>query len=89
MDQNAAQIPFPQTFYLKVIFETAIPEEQREVELHQVFEKNSVPYDDITIKNSAKGNFISYSIRVLIINQAQMQEVYADIKKIKGVKVAM
>lgn len=89
MDNNEAQIPFPQTFYLKVIFDTAIPEFQREIDMGEVFDKHKVPFSDITVKNSAKGAYISYSIKVELVSHDQMQNMYADLKKISGVKVAM
>lgn len=89
MENTQSQIPFPQIFYLKVIFDTAIPEIQREIDMAEVFDKHMVPFSDITVKNSSKGAFISYSIKVELVSHDQMQNMYADLKKISGVKVAM
>jgi putative lipoic acid-binding regulatory protein len=89
MESISSELHFPQSFNLKVIFESVIPESQRVNSLMQVLEKNMVPYDDFTFKESSKKKYISYSIRILLISYDQMQDLYRDLKEVEGIKLAM
>jgi putative lipoic acid-binding regulatory protein len=83
------KIDFPITYVLKVVTSFIKTKEQHQKEIEDVFLRQKVPFDFLIAKKSSKETYISFSIRVTLINKLQMDHLYQDLGKLPGVKLAL
>ncbi len=86
---NRQSVNYPVKFDMKAIIETSIKEEESIKNIEKVLNKNKVPYEDFRMKPSSGGKYISYTVSVDIDGKKQLDDVYAELKKIPGLKFAL
>jgi len=82
-------VKYPVTFDLKAIVDASIKAEDSIAALEKVLKKHKVPFKDWRQKSSSGGKYTSYTVSVEILSQSQLEKVYADLKKVKGLKFAL
>lgn len=82
-------VNYPVKFDLKAIIDAKIKAEESIASLEKVFKKHKVPFENWRQKSSSGGKYISYTVSVEIFSQSQLEKVYADLKKVKGLKFAL
>ncbi|MDP2236300.1 MAG: DUF493 domain-containing protein [Bacteroidales bacterium] len=88
-ENGSKKIEFPITYVLKVITNFIKTKEQHQKEIEDIFLRQKVPFDFLIAKKSSKETYISFSIRVTLINKLQMDHLYQDLGKLPGVKLAL
>ncbi len=86
---GSKKIEFPITYVLKVITNFIKTKEQHQKEIEDIFHRQKVPFDFLIAKKSSKETYISFSIRVTLINKLQMDHLYQELGKLPGVKLAL
>ena len=87
-DLEGKEIEFPVTYKLKAVMIGA-DDNANMRKLGDVFTSLNIEHDYLVKKVSSKGSYVSYSYQVTINNREQMNALYADLKKIKGLKFAV
>jgi putative lipoic acid-binding regulatory protein len=83
------QIKFPVSFDLKVIMLT-VPDPQNSIaELELLLVQLKIPFKNWRHKPSGKGTYTSFTVRVDIVSQELMTKLYADLKTVPNVKMAL
>lgn len=83
------KLNFPVTYHLKAVLEASLGEEQDKKNLEIVFTSVKVPHLFLDSKPSAKGNYISYTYKVTLQDEQQLQRLYDDLKSVAGLKFAL
>lgn len=88
-NQNDPKIEFPVTFELKVVVETLVSLTETQQQLDIMLLRLAVANEYLGVKESGKGKFASHTIRVLLLNQEHLEELYSELKKLPGLKFAV
>lgn len=80
---------FPINFDLKVIMVSRGDDEEKRNKLKALLERLSIPHREWRSKKSSKGNYISISINVTINSRYVFDSLYADLRKLEGIKFAI
>lgn len=83
------QIKYPVHFDLKVIMGVEHNPKQQVEHIEKVLQALDIPYHNWRHKKSAKGNFISHTVAVTVDNQEQMHSLYAQLKTVPNIKMAL
>lgn len=84
-----AKIEFPVTFNLKAVLSNNVAESNHMLSLKQVFDNLNVTNSYIDKKRSGKGTYTSYNYKVTLVDKAQLEKLYADLKEVPGLKFAL
>ena len=82
-------VNYPVDFDLKVIIETIIDEDKSQENLEKLLSKLEVPFSNWRRRPSSAGKYISFTVSVGINSQELLDNLYADLKNIPGVKFAL
>lgn len=82
-------VKYPVKFDLKAIVDASIAPEETQKNLEKVLNQQKVPFSDWRTKSSSGGKYTSYTVSVDIENKEMLDTVYAEIKKVPGLKFAM
>ncbi|MFA8298848.1 MAG: DUF493 domain-containing protein [Hyphomicrobiales bacterium] len=83
------KINFPTSYDLKIIVDSKVEETITRKEFEEIASTLEVPNYGWTSKLSKAGNYTSYTTRVMIKDQEIMDNLYSDLKKITGLKMAI
>jgi len=83
------KILFPVIYDLKVIMDTLYPEEKHRNDLSKIFLELDIPFKNWRSKLSSKNTYVSLTVKVKIDSQENLEKLYAEIKKLDSVKVAI
>jgi putative lipoic acid-binding regulatory protein len=86
---GSKKLKFPVSYHLKAVLEASLGEEQDKKNLESVFISQKVPYSFIEQKPSSKGNYISYTYKVTLHNEQQLDALYNELKGVTGLKFAL
>ncbi len=86
---NTENLRFPVNFDLKVIMISRGDDEENRVKLRALLDRLSILYREWRSKKSSKGNYISISINVTISSRYIFDSLYADLRKLEGIKFAI
>jgi putative lipoic acid-binding regulatory protein len=87
--QQEPKIEFPVTFELKVVVETLVSILETQQQLDKMLLRLAVANEYLGVKESGKGKFASHTIRVLLLNQEHLNEMYSELKRLPGIKFAV
>ena len=87
MEKPQEKLIFPQNFDIKVIVAASVPIDESKANISQVFSKCKVVHSFVSVRSSAKGNYITYNID--LDSQEQMNAVYDGLKLVPGIKFAL
>jgi putative lipoic acid-binding regulatory protein len=82
-------VNYPVKFDLKAIIDASIKSEESIASLENIFKKHAVPFSNWRQKESSGGKYISYTVNVTVESQQVLENVYAALKMIKGLKFAI
>lgn len=82
-------IEFPVQYTLKAVFQVTGPGDRHESGLIAVLTELSVPFGNISRRNSGAGRYISYSVPVTVKDRDVYERLYQRIKGLEGVKFAL
>lgn len=88
-EQKPEQIEFPVTYILKVVLQLSNDSSKSEKEIETLLDRLKIPFSFLEARISSKQTYISHNIRVTLINKAQMDELYENLKQIPGIKFAL
>ncbi|MBE0639853.1 MAG: DUF493 domain-containing protein [Bacteroidales bacterium] len=80
---------FPLVFDLKVIVDNQHPEEYSRAHLRTLFSQLEIPNTNWRSRLSAEGKYISFTIEVFVKTDEMMKKLYADLKTLPGIKLAL
>lgn len=83
------EIPFPQSFDLKLIVEAAYPEEQTKDSIALSLARCGVEHSFVNVLASSKGRYLSYCYHVKVDSKQQMDCLYAEVRDVPGIKFAL
>jgi len=83
------EIPFPQSFDLKLIVEAAIPISDTKDAIELALARSGVDYAFVNTLASTKGRYLSYAYHVTVDSKQQMECVYAEVRDVPGIKFAL
>jgi len=86
---NRESLHFPVNYDLKVIMVSHGNDEKNRSKVKAILERLSIPNSDWRSKKSSKGNYISISINVTINSRYVFDSLYADLRKLEGIKFAI
>jgi putative lipoic acid-binding regulatory protein len=82
-------VNYPVTFDLKAIIEASIPREESIKSMEVLFAKYKVPFKDWREKPSSGNKYISFTVSVEVESKEILDNLYADLKKLPGLKFAL
>ena len=82
-------VKYPVKFDLKAIIDASIDAKESISSMEAIFKKFDVAFENWRQKSSSGGKYISYTVTIDIVNQKQLEDVYAELKKVKGLKFAL
>lgn len=83
------KLKFPLTFDIKVIVETLHPEEQSRAHLRAIFSRLGISSANWRSKLSAEGRYVSFTIEIVLTSEELMKNLYAELKTLPGIKLAL
>lgn len=83
------KLKFPVKYHLKAVLEASQGEETDKQNLETVFKSQGVSYSFEGHRPSSRGNYISYTYQVTLQSKAQLEKLYEELKKVKGLKFAL
>ena len=86
---NRESVNYPVKFDLKAIIEATIEKEKSIKNIEKVLKKYNLPYENWRTRPSSGGKYLSYTVSIEIQSKQELDEVYADLKKIPGLKFAL
>jgi len=86
---NRQSVNYPVKFDLKAIIDAKIEAKDSKSAMEAIFKKYKVPFSDWRQKSSSGGKYTSYTVSIEIQNQKELEDVYADLKKVAGLKFAL
>ena len=87
--EEEKKVIFPQNFDIKVIVEASVPIDESKANISQVFSKCKTVHSFVSVRSSAKGNYITYTYNIDLDSQEQMNAVYDGLKQVPGIKFAL
>lgn len=90
-DQNdeTPAVEYPINYNLKVVLDTKETTEIQQRNIELILEDVGVEYTFASTKQSSKGSYVSYTIKVRLDNREQMENLYARLKLLPGIKFAV
>ncbi len=82
-------LQFPLSFDLKVVVDNTLTATETIQFLDKLMLRLAVANEYLGFKESSKGNFISHTFRVLLLDHPHLQELYAELKTVPGIKFAV
>jgi putative lipoic acid-binding regulatory protein len=73
---KTAKLKFPVSFDLKVIMESGEDEENQEIIIN-VLNDLKIPFSNWDIRESSKGNYKRYSVKIVLITKKRMDDLYS------------
>ena len=89
MENPQEKLLFPQNFDIKVIVAASIPVEESKANISRVFSECKAVHSFVSVRSSAKGNYITYTYNIDIESQKQMDTVYDALKQVPAIKFAL
>jgi putative lipoic acid-binding regulatory protein len=86
---SGKKIEFPVTFQMKAVMTGTENDEVNKVKLEDVFIKQKVEYQYLDKKMSSKGAYTSYTYHITLVDREQMDNMYAALKDIKELNLAI
>lgn len=86
---GAEKIKFPVRFDLKVIMNTPEKHKTNINKLEFILKLEDIAFQNWRHKSSGKGTYTSYTVNVYIISQQKLEKLYAELKNIPEVKMAL
>lgn len=83
------KIIFPVNYDLKIIVQANNRHEDNRAMFEQVFVQLGISFLNWRHKESGKGKYTSYTVHVRILNESIMKNLYEELSKIPGVKMAI
>ena len=83
------KVKFPVSFDLKVIMLTQPDPQISIAELEQLLVQLEIPFKNWRHKPSGKGTYTSYTVKVDIVSRELMTKLYAQLRGIPNVKMAI
>ncbi|MFA8450769.1 MAG: DUF493 family protein [Bacteroidales bacterium] len=83
------KIKFPTSYIIKLIVDSKTPENISRSEFEKIATKLKVPYGGWTKKESSKGTYTSYSSKITLRDEKTMKQLYADLKSMTNLKLAI
>lgn len=80
---------FPQNFDIKVIVASSVPIEESKANISRIFNDCKTVHSFVSVRSSAKGNYITYTYNIDLDSQEQMNQVYDALKQVPGIKFAL
>jgi len=87
--EEKQEVIFPQNFDIKVIVAASVPTDESKANISQVFSKCKTVHSFVSVRSSAKGNYITYTYNIDLDSQEQMNAVYEALKQVPGIKFAL
>ena len=87
--EEKEKLIFPQNFDIKVIVAASVPIDESKANISQAFSKCKVVHSFVSVRSSAKGNYITYTYNIDLDSQEQMNAVYDALKEVSGIKFAL
>ncbi len=83
------EVNFPVRFSLKAVINAVIGDEENKEHLVNVFKSLEMVHSFQGKKISSKGNYVSYTYEVTVMDKAQMDKLYQMLKNVEGLKFAL
>lgn len=83
------QIPFPQSFDMKLIVVADIPTEQTKDAIELALARSGVEYRFVSVLASSRGRYLSYAYHVTVDSMQQMECMYAEVRDVEGLKFTL
>ena len=82
-------IEFPVAYELKAVMQGAETDEENKSKLVAVFIQLKIKHNYLTKKVSSKGTYTSFTYKISLKSRKQMDELYAALKQVDGLKFAV
>lgn len=87
--EEQEKLTFPQNFDIKVIVAASVPIEESKANIGCVFNGCKTVHSFVSVRSSAKGNYITYTYNIDLDSHEQMNRVYGALKQVPGIKFAL
>jgi len=82
-------IEFPVSYELKAVMLGSGKDEESKVKLVAVFHQFQIKHNYLTKKVSSKGTYTSFTYKISLKSRKQMDDLYAALKLLEGLKFAV
>lgn len=87
--QKPEQVEFPVSYILKVVLTMSTEGESSEKQIESILLRLKIPFSFVEVKMSSRQTYISHSIRVTLLDKAQMDDLYEALRQLPGIKLAI
>ncbi|PLX14171.1 MAG: hypothetical protein C0598_01980 [Marinilabiliales bacterium] len=88
-DFNKEQVNYPITFNFKAMMDAHIDDDENKQSLAEAFNKFDIKHSYTDKKISSKGTYVSFTYKITIVSKQIMNEFYAHLKTVNGLKFAL
>jgi len=89
MTTKENKVDYPQNFDIKLIIAADIPMEEAKRNISKALSESKTVHSFVNARSSSKGNYISYCYNVDIESKEHLEDTYAKLKGIPGLKFAL
>ena len=86
-DQN--QVIYPQNFDINLIIVAEIPIEEAKQNISCVLTESKTVHRFVSVRSSSKGKYLSYTYNVDVESKVHLENTYANLRNIPGLKFAL
>lgn len=87
--KNNQNITYPLTYVLKVIVTLDESVNIRQQQIEDLLFQLGITFSFVEVKNSSKSTYASFSIGIVLLNTKQMNDLYTELGKLPGIKLAI
>lgn len=84
-----SKLAFPQVLDIKVILDKTASEEQSRAHLKTLLVQLDIPNTNWRTRQSAAGNYISFTIEIILKSDEARKQLYSSLKTLPGIKLAL
>ena len=89
MSDQQQQLIYPQNFDIKLIISAEIPDEEAKRNISRALSESKTVHSFVNVRSSGKGNYLSYCYNIDIESKAHLENTYALLRTIPGLKFAL
>lgn len=89
MPMDKETLKFPQSFTMKLIVENVLTDKENKKNIEAILLSENIKGYDWSYKLSKEGKYVSYHVRITVVDQNQMTRLYGKIKDLPHIKYAI
>lgn len=86
---NGEKVEYPVSFNLKVFMDATISDKENKNALAKRLYELEIPFSHWEKRLSNKGKYVCFTVSVTVNNEGKFKDLYTELRKIPGIKLAI